>query len=276
MKKTTPCITAFLLTLASFAGFAQTDSTSKANKVKFKLSMNYNSGLNYFGRTDSLQSKGVFPLAEIWFGSKFYVNAAPIFVYNKLQPLEYAGSVATLGYLSVSDKWISNLYLLKPFYKESSELVQSALKAQTGASFTRLNKILNVTAGGDVKFSDKVDFGATAGVDHIIRIQNKKSVVVLDPSFYVNAGTQNFSRTYKRKTGGLIPREQEVTENVQQFSVLSYEASMPIIYAKGKVQLIATPAYVMPQNLMKVENRPDLSETGRNMFYTTLALKYTF
>ena len=256
---------------------AQTSDSTQQQGVQFKLSINYNSGLNYYGRTDSLKSTGVFPLAEIWFSPKFYINAAPVFVNNKLQTMQYAGSVASLGYLNVTDKWISNLYLLKPFYKESSELVQSALKAQAGASFTALNKAINFTFGGDVKYSDQFDFGAIAGLDHIFRFQNKdNSVIVLDPSFTVNAGTQNFSKTYKRKIGGLIPGEQQVTETYQQFNLLSFEASMPMIFSKNKIQIIATPAYVMPKNLVKIAGRPDLTETGENMFYTTLALKYIF
>jgi hypothetical protein len=216
-------------------------------------------------------------MAEIWFTNNFYVNAAPIFVYNKLQSMNYAGSVATMGYLSVSDKWISHLYLLKPFYKEASDLVQSALKMQSGASFSFLNSVINLTAGGDVKLSDRIDYGATAGIDHIFRKENKdNSVLVLDPSLTINAGTQNFSNTYTKRTGGLLPREQRVTETYQNFNLLSVEASMPVIYTKEKFQIIATPAYVMPKNLLKVAGRPDLSETGENMFYTTVTVKYNF
>jgi hypothetical protein len=57
---------------------------------------------------------------------------------------------------------------------------------------------------------------------------------------------------------------------------LAYEASVPVIYAKGKVMLIATPSYIMPQNLVTVPGRPDLSERGENTFYTTLTAKYSF
>lgn len=275
MKSKSIYLFLFLLLAASFS-FAQ-NSDSTASKSQFKISINHNSGLNYFGRTDSLKSKGLFPLAELWFTPKFYVNAAPIFVYNKFQAPAYAGSVASIGYLNVSKKWISNLYLLKPFYTESSELVQSALKAQTGGSFTFLNKLLNISAGGDVKLSDKLDFGAMVGIDHIFRIENKnKSVLVFDPSLTFNAGTQNFSKTYSRKSGGILPREQKVTKDYQEFNLLSIEASLPIIYAKGRMQLIATPAYVVPKNLVNIQGRPDLSETGKNMFYTTLTVKYAF
>ena len=256
---------------------AQTPDSAQQQGIKFKLSLNYNSGLNYYGRTDSLKSTGVFPLAEVWFSPKFYINAAPVFVNNKLQAMQYAGLVASVGYLHVTDKWISNLYLLKPFYTKNSELVQSELKAQAGASFSALNKALNFSFGGDIKYSDKIDFGAMAGIDHIFRFENKdKSIVVLDPSFTVNGGTQNFSKTYKKRIGGFLPAEQQVTESYQQFNLLSFEASMPFIYSKNKVQIIATPTYVLPKNLVKIEGRPDLSEIGKNMFYTTLAVKYSF
>jgi len=258
----------------------ETDSTKKP-KPQFKLSLNYNTGLNYFGRTDSLKSSGFFPLAELWVTPNFYVNAAPIFVNNAVQNFEYAGSVATIGYQNVTKKWITGVYLLKPFYRESSELVQSALKAQSGANVSFLNKFLNINVGGDVKFSDKLDFGATGGIDHLIRIQNKdSSVLVFDPAFYVYAGTQNFQRSYYKKnnTGFLLfpGNNQLVTEEVSQFSILAYEATMPIVYVKKKWTFVATPSYIMPQNLLVVPNRPDLSERGQNMFYATLTAKYTF
>jgi hypothetical protein len=261
----------------------QTDTTKQ--KPKFKLSVNYNSNLHYYGRTDSLRSSGFFPLAELWITPKFYVNAAPIFVNNAVQSFDYAGTVATIGYQNVTDKWITGVYALKPFYEASSELVQSALKAQTGITISRLTKVINLNIGADAKFSDNIDFGASAGLDRIIRFQNKdKSVLVFDPSIYVYGGTQRFSRTYtKRQNNGLpLPigngngQQQQVTENVNSFAILSYEASLPIIYAKNKWMLIATPAYVIPQNLLTVTGRPDLSERGKNQFYGTVGLKYTF
>jgi len=277
MKKTNLALLLVVLFSNIHFSLAQTTDSTKKEKAQFKISINHNSGLNYYGRTDSLKSKGFFPLAELWFTSKFYVNAAPVFVYNKSQSFEYAGSVATVGYLKVSKKWIHNFYFLKPFYKESSELVQSALKAQTGASFTFLNKILNISVGGDIKYSNQFDYGAMAGIDHVFRKQLKdQSVLAINPSFTLSAGTQKFSNTYTKKTGGLLPRRQLVTENVQAFNLLSMEASLPVIYAKDKLQFIATPAYVVPKNLLKAEGRPELSETGRNLFYTTLAVKYSF
>lgn len=273
-------ITGAILCMALFQfAFAQTDTTEK-QKLKFKIGINYNSGLNYYGRTDSLKSTGIFPLAELWLSKDIYINAAPVFVNNAVQTMEYAGTVTSLGYLHSTDKWITNLYVLKPFYKQSSQLVQSALKAQTGASFSRLTRVINFTLGGDMKLSDKIDFGATAGLDHLIRRElRNQSVLVIDPSIFAYAGTQNFTNTYYKKRPGniLFPgTTEQINERVTKLNVLAYEFSVPVVYAKGKWMGLFTPSYILPQNLVTVAGRPDLSERGENMFYATLGLRYTF
>jgi hypothetical protein len=256
---------------------AQSDSTDKA-KTKVKLSVNYNSHLNYYGRTDSLRSSGFFPLAELWFNENFYISAAPVFVNNKLASFDYAGTVATAGYqfLSPEKRWLGNFYVVKPFYESNSQLVQSSLKAQASFTITNLNKVIDVTGGADLKFSDKVDFGVTGGVDHIFRKQfADNSILVIDPSAYVFAGTQQFTNSYYKKNNflGLPGVGQTVSEEVKTFNILSYEFSMPVIFVKDKFQLSLTPAYVVPQNLVTVQDRPDLSERGKEMFYVTLGAK---
>ncbi|HYC39720.1 MAG TPA: hypothetical protein VEB63_04465 [Chitinophagaceae bacterium] len=268
--------TILCLLIAVFAHSATAQSDSAREKVQLRLGVFHNTGLNYYGRTDSLRSSGSFPLAEIWFGDNFYINAAPVFVSNAMSSFDYAGTVATAGYRFSGEKLAGNFNLVKPFYEAGTGLVQSALKAQFGATITSLNKVMNITAGGDVKFSDNVDFGATAGIDHIFRKQfTDNSVLVFDPSAYVNAGTQQFTKTYYKRSSFLFfpGVEQTVTERVKKFNILSYELSMPVIYAKGKFQAIAIPAYVIPQNLITVEGRPDLSERGREMFYATVGVK---
>jgi hypothetical protein len=263
----------YVLFLSFFAHAQERDSSH----TSFKLSVNYNSNLNYYGRTDSLKSTGLFPLAEWWFNQHFYVNAAPVFVNNKLQSFAYAGTIVTAGYQNITEKWLTNLYALKPFYKESSALVQSALKGQAGITVSHLNPLLNLTAGADIKFSDKTDYGITGGLDHIVRFESGSgSVVVLDPSFFVYAGTQNFSTTYYKKSGlPLLPPSQG-NKTVQQFSVLAFEWMLPVIYAKDAWMLTATPSYISPQNLITVEGRPDLSERGESLFYFALGLKRSF
>lgn len=257
----------------------QNDSVAtKADNIQFKLGTYYNSNLHYYGRTDSLRSNAVFPVAEIWVKKHFYINAALVFVNNAVSSFEYAGSVVTAGYFFRNSKWAGNTFFTMPVYRESSQLVQSALKWQAATSFSRLSKWLNLSMGADIKYSDKMDYGATAAIDHLYRKQvDGSSVLVINPTVTMNMGTQHFTQTSYKQTGilNLPGSQQTVTEEVNRFVILSYEMTAPVIFAKGKFQLIVIPAYVVPQNLVVVPNRPDLSERGRSMFNITTGLKLT-
>ncbi len=258
---------------------AQSQRDSATDRTSFKLGIFYNTHLNYYGRTDSLNSSGFFPLAEIGLGKNFYVNAAPVFVNNSMVSFQYAGTVSTVGYrFSHENKLNGNIYFVKPFYKSNSQLVESALKAQLAASFTSRNKLINLTMGGDVKFSEQIDFGVNAALDHLFRFNLPEfSFIVIDPTASVNVGTQQFRKSYYKQSNFLILPgvEQSVNESVNNFTILAYEFSAPIVYGKEKWQLILIPAYVVPKNLLTVANRPDLSEKGQNMFYATLGAKIT-
>jgi hypothetical protein len=264
-----------LALITVYALKAQEDSTAP---MQFKLGMFYNSHLNYYGRTDSLKSSGFFPTAEWWLDDHFYLTASPVFVHNNIVSFDYAGTVATAGYQfrSKNEHWAGNVIGVKPFYKKSSQLVQSALKAQGAFTISSLNKILNLTAGADIKWSDKMDYGVTGGLDHIFRKQFENNLVlVIDPSVYVYAGTQQFTNSYLKKTSFLIfsGPDQVISEQVNKFNILSYELSLPVVLAQGRFQFILTPSFAMPQNLVKVQGRPDLSENGKNLFYVVVGVK---
>ncbi|HLF44794.1 MAG TPA: hypothetical protein VI548_00105 [Chitinophagaceae bacterium] len=269
----------FLIT-ATIPAIAQ-ENSKQEKKSQFKMGLYYNSNLNYYGRTDSLRSSGIFPMAEIWFTKELYISGAPVFVHNETEKFNYAGTIATLGYLgkSKSEKFLSHIYITKPIYKENSNLVQSALKAQGNGNFTFLNKIINLSVGGDIKISDKTDYGFNGGVDHLFRVDLPGEVVlVFDPSAYVYAGTQQFTKTYYKKSNFLFfpGIDQQVSEEVSKLNILSYELSAPVIIAKNNLQFSINPSYVIPQNLVTVENRPELSERGKDMFYFTAGVKVTF
>lgn len=264
----------------SLVSHSQEDSLQK-DQTTFKLGVFYNSGLNYYGRTDSLRSSGIFPIGELWFNKTVYISAAPVFVNNAAYSMKYAGTVLNVGYYkkNKAEKFLSHLYLTKPLYESNSELVQSALKAQATANFSALNKYININFGGDVKLSDKLDYGLTGGFDHLFKKElADQFFLFLNPTATVNAGTQQFTNTYYKKSNFLLfpGVGQQMTEQVNKFNILSYEVSMPVILMKNKFQVILNPSYVIPQNLITVENRPDISERGRNLFYVTAGVKYIF
>ena len=276
-----------LLVCCGFGGglFAQSNDTtqkdsSEQKKTELVIAVSYNSGLNYYGRVDSLKSSGFYPTLGVNFKNGIYLHSSFIFINNAAYN-GYAASIVEGGYQFKNKKesWSGNIFVNKFFYKDNTELVQSALKGTAGINLAHLNKIINLNAGADLKLSDKIDIGANAGIDHIFRIEKVgKGVIVIDPSAYLYAGTQNFTQTYyqEKKLLFLPAGEEAITTSSRKFSILSYELSCPVVYGLGKMNLVLSPAYVLPQNLVTVPGRPDLSETGANLFYLTSTLRFTF
>ena len=251
---------------------AQEKDSLPGGAGQFKLGVFYASYLHFYGRSDSLESSGFFPVGEIWLDGKFYITATPVFTMTDGHTAMYAGTVLMTGYRGGKENrsgW--NIYAAKPIYKNKSELAQAALKWQFAGSITWINKAINLTGGADVKLSEEMDYGFQAGLDHIFRTRIKKNVVLLaDPSLFLYSGTQQFTKSSVKETRFLLfpPLQQEITETRKRFSILSYEISIPLVWAKEKFQVIVSPSYVIPKNLA--------GENGRNKFYGLMGAKFIF
>lgn len=234
--------------------------------------------LHYFGRTDSLKSSALTPSILIQFDSSgLYLSGAAVLLNNSSQSLQYAATVTEAGYKFGKKKGITGSIYANKFFYQSKELVQSALHEQAGLNLSYLNKIVNINSTAVAAFSGNTDFFASAGLDHAFKISKGKSVFVITPTVVANAGTQNFTHTYYKKNNFLIVpvADQQVTENSRQFNMLSYEMSVPAVWAINHFFIVATPGYVMPQNIITVSGRPDISERAGNLFYTNITLLYS-
>jgi len=253
--------------------FAQ-DSTTTAEKEKthFVCGVTVNSAMNYYGRVDSLKSKGLYPFVGVNFSNGVYVNVNFVFIHNSLQS-QYAATLAEAGYNfhNKRNSWSGSVSTSRYIYQGNTDLIQSAIKQSVTASITQLNKIVNITLGGDIKFSSQADPGAQAGLDHIIKFTRVfgKGVIVLDPSVFVYAGTQHFTQSYLQQQHFLLfpAGEEVVTKDSREFSILSYEGSLPMILAYKKFSFILSPAYVLPQHV--------LTGSASALFYTTATVKFT-
>ena len=277
MKKQILLSTLFFVVVSS--GRAQDSTETRQQSLSFKLGGFYTSRLHYYGRTDSLRSSGFFPIAELGLGKNFYMNAAPVFVINSAVGSRYEGTVATAGFRFLKQgEYLFHVYGVKPFYRDNSALPQSALQWQGAVSYSRFSQWLNVTVAADLKKSAATDWGSSVSLDHVFRKEWNKMVLVVDPTASLHAGTQRFTSTSYRKNGWLIfpGITEQVDEEVKRFTILSYEFSLPVVLAPGSWQLILSPSYVIPQNLVVPANRPELAEQGRSMFYVTAGARYSF
>ena len=276
-------------TVLTTAATAQNSDSAAANRIdsipagktQFVIGATYNSGLNYYGRVDSLHSKAMYPFMGLLLKNGLYANVSFVFIQNSLQSL-YAATLLEGGYNFKDSKghWAGNLSVSQFFYRPGIDMVQSVVRETGSASITRLSKIVNVTLGANVKWSDQADFGAQAGLDHIIRLPHifgGNDVLVLDPLANVYAGTQNFTQTYYQKRNFLIfpIDQQQITTSSREFNILAYEFSVPVVYGYKKMNILVTPSYVLPQNLLTVPGQPASSENGADLFYVTASVKFT-
>lgn len=266
-----------LIVIGLFVFFTvQSQNVEDSAKNEFSASINYQSTLHYLGRVDSLKSSGVFPLIGLKSKIGLYLNSTFIFIQNAATPLSYTGTILEAGYrFPYSKNFSGNIYYNHFLYQDKSVLQQAALKGQAGINTTYNNKVVNVNLGGDVKFSNgKTDFGVTAGLDKLFLFRDiiENAVVALNPSGYIYSGTHNYFQNVKNNRGQglgslLGSNSSSSLQQAKQFEILAYELSMPVVLVKGKFNAYVSPVYVMPQNLVTVSSRPDLSEKGSDLFY---------
>lgn len=257
------------LLLAPALAFSQTDST-RHNELT--VGVNFQSRLHYFGRTDSLRSSALLPNIGYQLKNGLYIQSNFIFLQNKSVGTTYAGTIIEGGYrFKPSRHFNGNIFYSQILYRDNTQLPQSALKAQTGINAT-YSTAVNINVGGDLKFSSgQTDIGATLGLDHIFIIHKAGSPVAfaIDPSAYLYAGTQKFTKTYIEQKNylGQPISQQQTTQTYSSFHILAYEASVPLVAVVKKFYITAIPSYVMPQNLLE-------GETGKNLFYMTLGIGF--
>ncbi len=255
------------------------DSTVKT-KTTFSTGVDFYSNLHYFGRTDSLRSTAWVPNVLLQFGSGIFINSSLIFVNSAGQALKYTAATLGGGYKWGRPEkvkgWTGSVYAAKFFYSNSL-LVQSSQEGQAGANVVYHNKIANINMGGSMAFGDQTDFFLNLGFDHLFKYKSKtgKSIYAIIPSLSFNAGTQKFTNTYYKSE--IFPlTDTVVTETSKNFKVLSIELSVPVVFVHNKWAIIFTPGIVLPQSVIKVEGRPDLSENASTLGYANLGISYTF
>lgn len=247
-------------------------------KTSLTVSSSFISALHFYGRTDSLKSTALVPNVLVQFGNGIYLSSSFIFINNKQQAVKYAATVAGAGYNFGKPKGISGTLYADKFFYAYQALVQSSQQGQAGFRLAHRNKILDINLAASTIFSDRSDYFASAGVDHIFIYRRNKSVFVFIPTFTANAGTQNFTNSYykTRYVNGIPVGQEQVTETSKKFQLLSFDASLPIAYAYKKLILSFTPGYVIPQNIIKVNGRPDLSENASDLFYANVGIAFRF
>jgi hypothetical protein len=265
-----------LLTLP-FGVNAQDEAPAEKNTgISLTLGSNYISQLQYYGRVDSLKSSALVPSLNLQLGRGFYLNSSFIFINNAGGNFQYNAAVAGAGFKFGKDNGFSGSVSADKFFFRNNELVQSVQTGQLGATLTYEHKIADLAVGGNAVFGDKTDYFANAGIGHRFRFETGNSVFVIKPSLAVNAGSQQFTQSYLVKRNVLIlpVTQQLLSTTSQRFQVLSYEIGLPLVWGIKRWSVSCSPTYVLPQNVIRVEGRPDLSENTKDLFYVNVGIAF--
>ena len=266
-------------TIAQIADTTQLNPEEK-EKTKFTVGSTFSSTVHYYGRTDSLKSTAFIPELSVQFSNGVYISSSFIFINNSQRFFDYTATIAELGYKFGQNKTkglAGSIYADKFFYA-NNQLVRSSQQGQAGFALSWLNKIADINAGSSAVFSTNSDFFASLGFDHPFRKEKGGNIFVIVPAITANAGSQNFTHTYliKRNVFLLPAADEQLTQTSKRFQLLSYEVSVPVVYVRNNLTVTFTPGYVLPQNVIKVAGRPDLSETASNLFYANLGVSFSF
>ena len=254
----------------------QTVQPVKKTTATFLGGLIYAPRLHYYGRTDELKSSAVLPTVNIEFDSlHLYASGTSVFIHNKQENAEYAGTIAELGYrFGHYTHFSGNVYGNKFFYDKRLLLPQSALEEQAGVNLSEHTKYINFSATGSAAFSkERTDFFASAGLNKDFKWKFGKSLLLITPTYVLNMGSQNFSTVNYKNNGGT---DQATIAKNRDFKILDHEFSIPIIYAMKHIYLIATPSYIRPENIITIPDFPQLSETGEKLFYVNFSVLFTF
>ncbi len=267
-----------VLALLTTANAQTTTDSTKQTVLTILTGPIFAPELHYYGRTDSLQSNALLPTVYLEFDSVgIYVNATSVFISDKSQTLTYAGTITEAGYKfgEKTKGFGGSVYGNKFFYNNTSQLPQSALKEQVGVNLNYLDKYINFTATGSLAFSNTTDGFTSLGINHLFKKVKGKNIYLATPTFVVNAGTQNFNSARYQTAVLPITLPQELITSSRRFTILDYELSVPLIYARNHFFFIATPSYILPVNIITVSGHPELSEKASDLFYVNLTVLYS-
>lgn len=243
------------------------EKDSEVEKSYFKFSSSYLTNAVYNGRQDSIVKPYIKP-------SISYVNksgfSTSLTGYYLTLPNQNRFDYFSLD-LDYTRNPIPNLTTgisaNKAFYSNTSTDLRSAITGTLGASLGYDFGFMEVSAQGGVFFSEKKDLSLDIQFAHEFSVGEDDTKFSITPTFDIEMNSINYYDAYlnrklhiskgigkgKGKGQNSIPvttstSSSQVSVNKSKFSLMAYEASLPLSYEFNHFILFATPSFAIPQN----------------------------
>lgn len=276
-----------------FAQNAVTENNSFA-----KVSIKYSSDYVFMGRTDSLAAPYLTPSFIYFHKSGFFATGAFSYLTSANQN-RIDLSIFSIGYDAIGKSLYGGGAINAYFFNTESYSVASAMVGFLDGYIGYDFDILDVSADASLGLSDKLDVFTGIEVSRIFYLLDYR--LLITPSVYTNAGSQNYYNEYYntrnsqitlgggygkgkgKGTNGSVPtatnmNTEVMVEEASKFQFLDYEFSGSTTYKIKNWRLNFTAKYIIPVNpsTITVDNDIVFEESLNNVFFWSASLGYSF
>lgn len=269
----------FSLVFYAICSFGQGNQIANGNendeqKPSLKFGVNYLNNTVFMGRSDTTRTPVITPAIRYTFESGIYVSGSLDYLLNS-KTAKFTSGDLSAGYdFDLTDNLDGTVSFTKSFYNPRSTQIASSQSATINAGLNYdLNDIITPSISADYGFNKqgfKNDIFLSAGLTHAFMITNffnADDLLIISPTATMNAGTQNFYDSYlvnKKTKNKAVNTVQDKLNAVQRkdlekFSVLDYEFSVPFEYKIKHFIFTFTPTYAVAQNKLPANISSGLS-----------------
>ncbi len=270
-------------------------SEVEEHQSTIRVGVKYTNDYVFMGRTDSLEAPYLTPSITYFHKSGFMAKGSFSYLTAPNQN-RIDLSVLTIGYNASGKNLYGGGSLSGYFFNDQSYSVSSALGGFLNGYIGYDFLLFELSADGSLGWSESLDF--FTGLELSRTFYMFKNHLLITPSVYANAGSQNYYNEYYSTRSSKITQGKGygkgagvgssnttssgstivIVEEASDFKVLDYEFSTAITFKKDKWRLVFIPTYVIPVNpsTVTVDESIVFEEALDNVFFWSLSLAYSF
>jgi len=231
------------------------DKDGEIEKSYFKFSNSFLTNDVYNGRQDSIVKPYLKP--SITYYNKSGISTSFTGYYLTLanqKRFDYFSFDLEYNYNPITNLEIG-FSANKTFYNKSSTAINSSIPGSLGVNLSYDFGFIEIMTDGNLLFSQKKDFGLDIELLHEFNIGEEDPKFHIAPTFDIEFNTLNYYEGYRNRkinkkkgknNSNIASITSQVFVNNNHFSLLAYEASIPLTYEINHFVLFAIPTLAIP------------------------------
>jgi len=264
---------------------------SVKEKSQIRIGLRYTNDYVYMGRSDSAKAPYLSPSIGYYHKSGFFLRSSLSYLTAK-DDGRIDMITASAGYDHYVKNWVLGASVSQYFFSDYSYNVMAEMSSYLNAYVGYDFSLFTLYGDASLGFSGSTD--VFAGVEISRTFYALRGNLLVTPSAYMNAGTQQYYNEYYtyrstqtgaggggkgKGTGGGSQPPATTTQTLQveesdQFKILDYEAGFNVTYKIRKLRIFVSPTWTFPVNpATLVNDQGEYQETLTNGFYWSTGIR---